>query len=279
MDAITEQHRHSQSKPDTVKKDKAKSKGPQYVDKTLGCRYELKYLISESEAVAITEFIKVHMPEDRYSKLQPGGYYPIVSLYLDSEDLTLCRESLSGKKNRFKLRIRSYSDDEQYPTFFEIKRRISSVIMKSRAPARHQDVPMLLKGLMLPQQDFRTNLEALNQFQLYCSYLTAQPAILIRYMRKAYESESENRVRVTFDRELCYKVTKEPRVTLNGPGWQTNLLTVKGVILEIKFTARYPIWLSRLVTTFNLNSRSISKFATSMQQSSMLGYCGPWLGR
>ena len=150
--------------------------------------------------------------------------------------------------------------------------------MKSRAPARHQDVPMLLKGLMLPEQDFRTNREALNQFQLYASYLTAKPAVLIRYLRKAYESESENRVRITFDRELYYKVTKEPRVTLNGTGWQTNHLMVKGVILEIKFTATYPIWLSRLVTTFNLNSRSISKFATSMQQSSMLGYCGPWLG-
>jgi hypothetical protein len=281
MDSITEQHTNRHPKTEAVTKDKAKSKakGPQYVDRTLGCRYELKYLISEAQAVAISEFIKVHMPEDRYSKLQPEGYYPIVSLYLDSEDLTLCKESLSGKKNRFKLRIRSYSDDEQYPTFFEIKRRISNVIMKSRAPARHQDVPMLLKGLTLPKQDFRTNREALDQFQLYASYLTAQPAVLIRYLRKAYESESENRVRVTFDRELFYKVTKEPRVTLNGPGWQPNLLMVKGVILEIKFTGMYPIWLSRLVTTFNLSSRSISKFATSMQQSSMLGYCGPWLGR
>jgi len=276
---MTVQQTNSQTKTDKVTKAKSKTKGPQYVDRTLGCRYELKYLISEAQAVAISEFIKVHMPADRYSKLQPEGYYPIVSLYLDSEDLTLCKESLSGKKNRFKLRIRSYSDDEQYPTFFEIKRRISSVIMKSRAPARHQDVPMLLKGLMLPEQDFRTNREALNQFQLYCSYVAAQPAVLIRYMRKAYESESENRVRVTFDRELFYKVTKEPRVTLNGSGWQTNHLTIKGVILEIKFTARYPIWLNRLVSTFNLNSRSISKFATSMQQSSMLGYCGPWLGR
>jgi len=239
----------------------------------------LKYLISEAKAAAIAEFIKPHMPVDRYSKLQPGGFYPIVSLYLDSDDLTLCKESLSGKKNRFKLRIRSYSDDQQYPTFFEIKRRISNVIMKSRAPVRHQDVPMLLKGLSLPHQDFRTNQQALDQFQLYVSSVMAGPAVLIRYMRKAYESESENRVRITFDRELCYKITKEPIITLNGSGWQQNHLTIKGVILEIKFTARYPIWLNRLVTTFNLESRSISKFATSMQQSCMLGFCGPCLGR
>ena len=259
-------------------KARPKKSTPEYVDRTLGCRYELKYLISEAKAEAISEFVKPFVPLDRYSKLQPHGFYPIVSLYLDSPDLVLCRESLSGKKNRFKLRIRSYSDDQQYPTFFEIKRRVSSVIMKSRAPVRHQDVAMLLQGRCLPHQDFRTNREALDQFQLYVSSIMAKPTILIRYMRKAYESDSENRVRITFDRELCYRVTNEPRITLNGTGWQDNHLTIKGVILEIKFTARYPQWLSRLVTTFDLNSRSISKFATSLQQASMLGFCGPQLG-
>lgn len=254
-----------------------KVSAPKPMDRTLSCRYELKYLVSEATALAINEFIKPLMPLDRYSKLQPGGFYPIVSLYIDSEDLTLCKESLSGKKNRFKLRIRSYSDDPQYPAFFEIKRRTSSVINKSRAPVRHQDIPMLMDGLSLPHQDFRTNREALDQFQLYVKYIMAKPTILIRYLRKAYESESENRVRVTFDRELCYKVTREPRVMLNGSSWQNNHLMLKGVILEIKYTAKYPIWLNRLVTTFNLDSRSISKFATSVEQSSMLGFCGPSL--
>jgi len=260
------------------RKARPKKPTPEYVDRTLGCRHELKYLISEAKAEAISEFIKPFVPVDRYSKLQPHGFYPIVSLYLDSDDLLLCKESLSGKKNRFKLRIRSYSDDQQYPTFFEIKRRISNVIMKSRAPVRHQDVAMLLQGLSLPHQDFRTNREALDQFQLYVSSIMAKPSILIRYMRKAYESDSENRVRITFDRELCYRVTNKPNITLNGSGWQHNHLTMKGVILEIKFTARYPLWLSRLVTTFDLKPRSISKFATSLQQSCMLGFCGPQLG-
>jgi hypothetical protein len=264
----------SASKP----KARPKKPAPEYIDRTLGCRHELKYLISEAKAVAISEFIRPFMPVDRYSKLQPHGYYPIVSLYLDSDDLLLCKESLEGKQNRFKLRIRSYSDDQQYPTFFEIKRRISNVIMKSRAPVRHQDVAMLLQGLCLPHQDFRTNREALDQFQLYVSSIMAKPAVLIRYMRKAYESDSENRVRITFDRELCYRVENEPRITLDGSGWQRNHLTTTGVILEIKFTACYPMWLSRLVTTFDLKSRSISKFATSLQQASMLGFCGPQRG-
>ena len=248
---------------------------PQYVDRTLGCRFELKYLISEATAVAISECIKPHMPLDRYSKLQPDGFYPIVSLYLDSQDLRLCGDSLTGEKNRFKLRIRSYSDDTQYPTFFEIKRRINTTILKSRAPARHQDVEPLLRGLSLPSQDFRTNREALDQFQFYSSAIMARPAILIRYLRKAYEAETENRVRITFDRELCYKISTEPKVMLSGDGWRHNYLTLKGVILEIKFTSRFPLWLTRLVSTFNLKARSISKYTTGIQQSMDLGFCGP----
>lgn len=262
----------SRAQKETSKSQKAQ---PQYVDRTLGCRYELKYLISEATAVAISECIKPHMPVDRYSKLQPDGFYPIVSLYLDSQDLRLCRDSLTGEKNRFKLRIRSYSDDAQYPTFFEIKRRINTAILKSRAPARHQDVEPLLRGLSLPSQDFRTNRETLDQFQFYSSAIMARPAILIRYLRKAYEAETENRVRITFDRELCYKISTEPKVTLSGDGWRHNYLTLKGVVLEIKFTSRFPLWLSRLVATFNLKARSISKYTTGIQQSMDLGFCGP----
>ena len=72
--------------------------------------------------------------------------YPIVSLYIDSPELQLCRESLTGQKNRFKLRVRSYTDEPEYPQFFEIKRRINQVIMKSRARVTDADVPNLLGG-------------------------------------------------------------------------------------------------------------------------------------
>ena len=87
-------------------------------DRTLSCRHELKYQISESKAAAIAQFMKPYLQLDRYSKLQRGGDYPVVSLYLDSVDMCLCRESLTGQKNRFKLRIRSYTDEPEYPRFF-----------------------------------------------------------------------------------------------------------------------------------------------------------------
>jgi len=241
----------------------------------LACRYEMKYLVTEIEAAAMTNYIRPFLEYDKYSKLQRGGMYPIVSLYLDSSDFRLCRESLFGVKNRFKLRIRSYTDEPEYPRFFEIKRRINRVILKSRARVMDQDIHSLLKGRRLAPQGYTTDEAALSQFQLYAASIHAGPLVLIKYLRQAFESASANRVRVTFDRQLCYKVTHEPRVYMGGSGWVENDMTAGYAILEIKFTGVYPVWLTRLVRAFNLEARSISKFATSVEQSCQLGYCGP----
>ncbi len=245
------------------------------VDRMLACRYEMKYLINEIETAAIERYIRPFLEPDKYSKLQRGGYYPIVSLYLDSPDLRLCRETMTGVKNRFKLRIRSYTDEPEYPRFFEIKRRINRVIMKSRARVMDADVPILLRGKSLPPQGYTTDEAALNQFQLYVASVHAGPMVLVRYLRQAWESPSQNRVRVTFDRELCYKVTHEPYVRLGGSGWQRNDVTMNNVILEIKFTGTYPLWLSRLVEDFGLVLNSVSKYATSVEQAFRFGFCAP----
>jgi SPX domain protein involved in polyphosphate accumulation len=237
----------------------------------------MKYLVDEIRAAGIVRYIRPFLQPDRYSKLQRGGMYPIVSLYLDAPDLQLCRESLTGVKNRFKLRIRSYTDEPEYPRFLEIKRRINQVIFKSRARLADQDVPILLKGRSLPPQGYTTDEAALSQFQYYLTTIRGHPVVLVRYLRQAFEGTSENRVRVTFDRELCYKVTEEPRVRLGGSGWQRHALTTGHTILEIKFTDRYPVWLTRLVRDFELEVMPISKYATSITQACRLGFCAPAL--
>lgn len=249
-----------------------------FVDRTLFCRYEMKYVISESKAAEIAHFIEPYLKLDRYSKLQPSGYYPIVSLYLDSDDLRLCRESLRGVLKRFKLRIRSYTDDLTYPRFFEIKRRNNTVIIKSRARVGRGDIAALLAGKYVPPlQGHKTDIEAIRQFQLYMHSVCARPVVLIRYKRRAYEGDSENRVRVTFDRGLAYKSIAEPVVLFGGGGWRHNPINLNTVILEIKFTGRYPAWLGRMAEYFGLRQQSVSKYATSLKKACSLKYCAPHL--
>ena len=245
------------------------------IDGTLGCRYELKYRISEPKAEAIEQFIKPYLNLDRYCKLQPSGAYPIVTLYLDSDDLQLCRESMEGRKNRFKLRIRSYTDDPDYPRFFEIKRRMNAIIIKDRHRVIHRDVATFLSGSSLPLQSYNNDGEMLRQFQLYMNSINARPVIRVRYVRRAYEDGSYNRVRVTFDRQLAYNVGIAPKVSFNSQGWQH--YSLNGVILEIKFTALYPAWLGGLVKFFGLRQQSMSKYVSSVKQSCSLKFCAPRL--
>jgi len=260
------------------KSDESKKKVPSDpADRTLACRHELKYKISEPKAAAIAQFIKPYLQTDRYCKLHRSGDYPIVSLYLDSVDMLLCRESLTGQKNRFKLRIRSYTDEPDYPRFFEIKRRINTIIFKSRARVMDRDVPALLEGKPLPPQDYTADEGTINQFQMYLSSIRAKPAVLVRYKRQAYEGTTQNRVRVTFDRELAYNITRCPEVRLGGGGWQRNPYTAGAVILEIKFTDHYPGWLSEMIKCFNLRQQSISKYASSIEESCSVRFCAPQL--
>jgi hypothetical protein len=131
--------------------------------------------------------------------LQPSRDYPIVSLYLDSDDLLLCRESLTGHKNRFKLRIRSYTDEPEYPRFFEIKRRINTIIMKSRARVMDSDVETLLAGLPLPPQNYTADVDAINQFQLYASSIRAKPAVLVPTSSNCMRAAFGPSLRSSFD--------------------------------------------------------------------------------
>jgi hypothetical protein len=47
------------------------------------------------------------------------------------------------------------------------------------------------------------------------------------------------------------------------------------VILEIKFTDRYPAWLGDIIRRFNLPLMAMSKYVESLTQASMLGFCAP----
>ena len=243
----------------------------EYKDNLLACRFEKKYLLQPSQAHAIENYIKCVLPLDSFSQNREDGYYPISSLYLDSDSFQLFQESMSGKKNRFKLRIRTYDEG---PVFVEIKRRINQIIFKSRTRIPAHEVGDLLKstGLNRPSLNHQ---EALNQFKFYQMAINAKPKVLIRYLRKAYEGGQENRTRVTLDRGLEFQITDAMELRCGERGMQK--IQFPWVILEIKFTGYYPLWMDKMVKTFNLNSQSVSKYTASIRQACMSGSSAPVL--
>lgn len=229
-------------------------------DRTLLSRHECKYVVSHETARRLQRAIQPFVRPDRHG-LGPGGDgYPIMSLYLDTPDLMLMRQTLSGVKNRFKLRIRTYTDDGAAPVYFEVKRRMDGVVLKSRAGvARDGATELLARSLWGPRP---AGAAALDELVILARTTGAGPVARVRYLRQAYESAGGDPVRVTFDSHIAHARDDRWDLRHGGSGWHPT--SVAGIVLEIKFTERFPAWLSALVRTFELERCSFAKYALSM---------------
>jgi hypothetical protein len=228
----------------------------------------LEYLISERQALLVREFVRSHLELDEYGVNQPDCSYTIHSLYLDSDDLRTYWDTINGNKNRFKLRLRYYSAAPDAPVFFEIKRRVNDAILKQRGGVHRHAVPLLLAGhLPGPEHLLNNQPKQLVALQRFCQLmldLRASPKAHVCYRREAWISTHDNSARVTMDREVLVapEFTARLGLELDGPvrpfGHQ--------VILELKFTGRFPRWFQDLVETFGLFRASAAKYVDGLTE-------------
>jgi hypothetical protein len=231
-------------------------------DKLQASRFELKYIIPEETALQIRDYVRSYLELDENGVGKPNYSYPVHSLYLDSDDLKLYWSTINGDKNRFKLRIRFYNTNPETPVFFEIKRRMNNCIMKKRGSVRREAVERLLAGHM-PEPSFLVSKEAKHMFavQDFCRLMQeigAKPKVHIGYYREAYVPHDDNSARLTMDRE----VRSEPELTprLNTKMLRPILVWGKDVVLELKFTNRFPEWFRDLVRVFGLRQCGAAKY-------------------
>jgi hypothetical protein len=230
-------------------------------------RYELKYWLEESKALRVRQFVQNYLTLDEFCAKQPELSYPTLSLYLDSGKLDTYWHTINGNKNRYKLRLRYYDDQPHSPVFFEVKRREDNVILKQRAGVKKSAVRTLLAGhLPAPEHLLNPNDSgALFALQHFCNHLhqiQAGPKMHIAYLREAYENPNDNGVRVTFDRRVESAPHHHDALVARSPG--PHLVFGRTVILELKFTGRYPNWFRELVQTFDCVQEGAAKFATGI---------------
>ena len=242
-------------------------------DRTINCRYELKYRIPEVTARAIAHHVCQFIEPDVHATDSSLGQYPIASLYFDSDSLSLASNTIEGRKSRFKLRIRAYTDDPAAPCYFEVKRRVNSVIFKGRTAVNRDSIAGIMDYRSIEHFTDDNQKDVLRQFQLYASCLNVRPVVVIKYQRQAFEGHSASRIRITFDRDLSYMPATSLDLKVNSKGYQR--LATNFVIMEIKFTDRYPGWLVDLIRRFDLPLMAMSKYVESLKQASMLGFCAP----
>jgi hypothetical protein len=233
-------------------------------DPTFASRFECKYRISPLHAPQVRQFIEPFMRPDPYAAVCPGFRYPICSLYLDTDDLALYGQTVAGEKNRYKLRIRSYSDDPATPIFLEIKRKMNNVVSKRRARLTRAQALALMNGSSyewldeLPEVDREDALA----FDHQCGLVGAKPVCKVKYFREAYESRGSDPLRVTLDTDLMHAVSFDHDFSLSGGRWVAT--PVEGTILEIKYTDLFPHWIVDLVRFLGLRQGPLPKYILSV---------------
>ncbi len=212
------------------------------------------------------EFVRCHLEMDENGVGKPDFSYPVHSVYFDSDQLKTYHDTINGTKNRFKLRVRFYDDNPDNPVFFEIKRRMNNCIMKQRGAVRRDAVPKLLAG-QFPEPEFLVSqnpkqLFAVQNFCRLMETLQARPKVHIAYLREAYVPYDDNSARLTMDRSVRGDPDIVPR--LKTAMFDPVHLWTNDVILELKFTNRFPNWFAELVRVFNLAQCGAAKYADAV---------------
>lgn len=234
-------------------------------------RAELKFVIRPEIVPSLRSFLVPHMVLDGHSRVFGNRQYPVSTLYFDTPDLRFFNSTVSGERNRVKLRVRRYArpgyPDGDGPVFLEIKRRNNGVVRKWRVETTKDTADGLIgKGAeLLPVGHGNGSARAraiLDEFFLLGTRYGVRPVINVYYDREAYHCRSRNYLRVTFDRKLASSWTTS-RSTRLRPAIRP--VDVPGVILEIKYSRSHPSWVTEMIRRFNLSRRSVPKYVMCVQ--------------
>ncbi len=216
-------------------------------------RYEIKYRILPERAEAVRHAIARYMEPDAFGE---GGSarYDVHSLYFDSADWRIYRETANGNFARFKLRARVYDFAGRSPAFLEVKARAGEAMTKTRAVVSREDGEAVIAG-RLPSCP---SSPALDNFLDHMDRYRAYPRAWVTYDRSAWVGGERGLVRVTFDSEIRCGV---PTSGFQPPSRWYDVPLVKGlVVLEVKYSGSYPGWLAEIVRRFDLERKSMSKY-------------------
>lgn len=214
-------------------------------------RYELKYLLSMEQYCFIKEVIKEKARPDEFGKTT------IQSLYLDTLNDRLVRQSIEKPIYKEKLRLRCYNlNDDNKDIYVEMKRKYDGVVYKRRIACKEEEVKDLLLGKRKESQIGR---ELSYFLSFYKEGLMGK--ILILYDREAFFDEEDD-LRITFDQNLRYRKDHlDFHTSLEGNA----LLENDFVLMELKTGTSLPLWLIRKMEEMNIKKTSFSKYGRAYQ--------------
>lgn len=225
----------------------------------MGCqmtfkRYELKFMLTQSQKQALLQVMEPYMALDQY------GRTTIQNLYYDTDSFRLVRRSMERPEYKEKLRVRSYGTArEGGRVFVELKKKYDHVVYKRRLTLPEPDAMAWLAGDKSAAPDSQIGRE-INYFCTF--YRDLRPQVFLSYEREAYFERGGGDFRVTFDENI---LTRRTALSLKTSPWGTPLLPHGTVLMELKTPGGIPLWMTRFLTENHIYKTSFSKYGTAYQ--------------
>lgn len=196
----------------------------------------------------LRELISPYMTEDKF------GMHTICSIYFDTDDDRLIRNSIEKPLYKEKLRLRSYgvpkSDDHE--VFLELKKKYKGIVYK-----RRESLTLSAAESYIQSGRFPADSQIFREIEYFRSYYSAYPKIFIAYDRIAMTGIDETSLRMTFDFKIrCRRDELDLRAGDHG----IELLSNGSVLMEIKIPNAMPLWLSSALSQLKLYPVSFSKY-------------------
>ena len=214
-------------------------------------RVEKKYRLTPAQKDALLTLIGPHLTPDAH------GCNTICSLYLDTPDHLIIRNSLIARVYKEKLRLRSYGtptlDDH---VFLEIKKKFKGVVYKRREVMTLQDAMAYIEQGTKPcDTQIMREIDYAMRF-----YRQPKPMMLIAYEREAYFDAENPDLRITFDTNVRARDTD---CRLENGSHGDYLLPEDVILMEIKTGGAMPVWLARALSQCGILPGKFSKYGTA----------------
>ena len=212
-------------------------------------RAEKKYLVPDEKFAPLAEAMRAYMTEDEY------GQYTICNIYYDTDSDELIRRSLGKPKYKEKIRLRSYGvPQEDTLVFLELKKKMNGIVYNRRISLPYESAYNYLGGGVLPEGCDR---QILLEIDYFIRYYQPVPKLYLAYDRIAFCGADDPGLRITFDTDIR---SRRHDLELSKGDYGAPLFMESEHLMEIKAGAAMPLWLTRLLSDFEIYPISFSKY-------------------
>ena len=237
-------------------------------------RYEKKYQISAEIFAELQDRLPAYMNLDAHNAGRLT--YTICSIYYDSPDSYLIRNSIAKPIYKEKLRLRSYGTPTAGSTVYaEIKKKFRGLSNKRRSGLKLMEAYDFLSTGNLPIHQPYMNGQVLRELQYLLSQRELHPAVYLSYERRAFfgdgSSASGSDLRISFDTGIT---TRRHDLRLESGSYGESLLPEGRWVMEIKTAQAIPLWLASLLSEYKIYPKGFSKYGAEYKASlaSMAGH-------